>query len=218
VTTREEQEAIWSEVYARMTADERRVADDISARGMDNARQQLQWAEELFALVEVLTVGAAVPRSTDISMFWVRFHGVVTEMVDFNRQPAEWARAMTPDERGHSLTRFSLAIFDAARAMLEALAEDELVVADYLRQRAVHLRQSAYALRLTKRREVRETRTIDQLGKTFTIEEFDRMRANVQARHGSDDRFARYVAERVRAGAQRIVVALRELHALPASR
>jgi hypothetical protein len=214
MTTREEQQAIWAEVYGRMTPDERRVADDITARATDNARQQLQWVEELLALVDALIDGARPTPWTAISMFWVRFHGVVTEMLDGQRQQADWARAMTPEERTRNMTKFSLAIFEAGQAMLGALADDEVVVADYLRQRTVHLKQSAYSLRLTKGRDVLDERPIKQIGETFTIYEVDRMRADVQARHGSEECFARYVAAKVRPGAQRLVLGLRELHRL----
>jgi hypothetical protein len=218
MTTREQQEASWAEVYGRMTADERRVADDIiTNRATDNGRQQKQWAEELLSLADIIADSTTTPSWPVVSMFWVRFHGVVTEMLDFNWQQAEWARAMTAKERARSLVRFSLAIYDAGQAMLGELAEDEVVVADYLRQRTVHLKQDAYALRLKKKKDSREVvdkRFISQLGKTFTIKDVDRMRAEVTARYGSGEQFARYVAVKVRPGAQRLVLALRELHGL----
>jgi len=149
-----------------------------------------------------------------VHLFWVRFHGVVTELVEVNRQPAAWAREMTAQERARSLTKFSLAIFDAATEMLTALEEHEAVVADYLRQRAAHLKQSAYSRRMTKAGNVNETRLIAHLGKAFTVDEIDCMRARVQAQHGSDERFARHVAVKVRPGARRLVKVLRVLHAL----
>jgi hypothetical protein len=218
MTTREQQEASWAKVYGRMTADERRVADDIiNNRATDNGRQQKQWADELLSLADIIADSTAAPSWPVVSMFWVRFHGVVTEMLDFNRQQAGWARAMTAKERARSLVRFSLAIYDAGLAMRGALAEDEVVVADYLRQRAVHMKQDAYALRLKGKknsREVVDQRPIKHLGKTFSIDEVDRMRAQVTARYGSGEQFARYVAVKVRPGAQRLVLVLRELHVL----
>ena len=87
-------------------------------------------------------------------------------------------------------------------------------MADYLRQRAVHLKQSAYSVRLTKGGEVLDERSINHLAKTFSIDDVDWMRAAVQDRHGSGERFARHIAVKVRPGAQRLVLGLRELRAL----
>ncbi len=191
----------WSEVYDRMTPEQRRVAADICARASDNARQQLDWAEELLALTDMLAQSTGTTAWPAVHLFWVRFHGVVTELVEVNRQPAAWAREMTAQERARSLT-------------MTALEEHEAVVADYLRQRAAHLKQSAYSRRMTKAGNVNETRLIAHLGKAFTVDEIDCMRARVQAQHGSDERFARHVAVKVRPGARRLVKVLRVLHAL----
>src|SRR5690348_11219230 len=102
MTTREEQDATWAEVYGRLSPQERRVADDISTRAPDNARQDLQWAEELAALIEMLSDPMTKPTWPVVRMFWVRFHGVITEMLSLNRHPAEWARAITPEERAQN--------------------------------------------------------------------------------------------------------------------
>jgi hypothetical protein len=148
--TTDEQKEIWTKVYVRLTAAERRVADDISARSHESASHELRWAEELLSLVELLTtLDTPVPWMAS-SLFWVRVHGVVREFIQYNRQQADWARTLTEAERSQSLARFSQAIFEASQAMLASLTEEEVVVADYLRQRNAHLRLSAYALSLNK--------------------------------------------------------------------
>jgi len=153
MTTRAEEQATWAGVYAGLTASQRRVADDISVRARDNASQQLQWAEELVSLVDLLVASdaGAMPWPV-VRMFWVRLHGVVTELIDAHAKTVELANALSEDELERSLARFALSIHRAATSVLAALDESEVVVADYFRQRAVHLRQNGYALELPRSR------------------------------------------------------------------
>jgi len=101
MTTREEQEAIWADVYGRMSADERRVTDDINHQGDGpTLSQDLQWAEELLALI-----GHASNRSCDEALMVLRsecsgsgLHACHRDAL-LNREPAGWAREMTPERR-----------------------------------------------------------------------------------------------------------------------
>ena len=215
MTSRREQEAIWAEVYARLTPDQRRVADDISKRAQDKANQQLLWADEFVALSDLLAAcEPGRPPWPAVRLFWVRLHGVVTELIENHRSTVDLAKGMTRREIAGSLIRFSVAIFDAATAALAVLEEPEVVVADYLRQRAVHLRQDSYVVR-AKKGGVRDTRRIEHLGKDFTIEEVDRMRDEILRLHGSEARFACHLAVKVRPAAVALLEALRALHRLP---
>lgn len=215
MTTRREQEAMWAEVYGRLTPDQRRIADDISKRAQDKANQQLLWAEELVAIADDLAASrpGAAPWLA-VRMLWVRLHGVVTELVEIHRATADLAKTMTEREVGRSLVKFGVTIFDAAKAVLAALDEPEVVVADYLRQRAVHLRQDSYVIRSTNRG-VRDTRRIEHLGKDFTVEKVDRMRTELFRLHGGEAEFARHMAAKIRPAAARLLDALRALHELP---
>jgi len=106
MTTREEQEAIWAEAYARLTPDRRRVADDTSKRAQDKVDQQLQWADELLALADLLA--ACEPGSAPwpvVRLFWVRLHGVVTELIENHRSTVELAKTMPKRELARSLIR-----------------------------------------------------------------------------------------------------------------
>ena len=88
-------------------------------------------------------------------------------------------------------------------------------MADYLRQRAVHLSQDAYRIRSTKKGELLDSRRINQLGKSFDVEEVDRLRDEVLRLHGSEASFARHVAAKILPAAVKLLEAIRALHALP---
>jgi hypothetical protein len=213
VTTREEQDALWRETYANLTADQKRVADDILKRSGDRSDQQLEWAEELFALVE--TLGREEDASWPVvRMFWVRLHGVFAELIEAHRTATEIAKTLSPDQLARNLSKYSLAIFTACEGILASLDETEVVVADYLRQRAVHLRQSGYSVQSTKSG-VRDSRHIPHIAKTFSIEDIDRRRDQVVATYGSEAVFARHVSRRVARPVGQLVHALRTLHSLP---
>jgi hypothetical protein len=215
MTTREEQKLIWANAYAQMTPDQRRVADDILKRGGDNAGQQLQWAEELVALVDLLA--AREPGEAPwlvVRMFWIRLHGIVTELVEAHSATSEMAATMTEHELARSLVRFSVRIFNAAKAVLAIMEESEVVVVDYLRQRAVHLRQKGYSLRFGKNG-VLDQRRVGQLQKTFSIEDIDRMRVQMLRLHGSEAAFARRLADKIQPAAVKLLEVLRAFHELP---
>jgi hypothetical protein len=175
----------------------------------------MQWAEELVALVDLLLRrDPGAPPWPVVRMFWVRLHGVVTEMAEIHRSTAELANGLSAQELEQSLAKFSLSIFTAAKAVINSLEEREAVVADYLRQRAVHLRQTSYALRSSKAG-VLDRRRIEHLGKTFAIEDVDRMRDEVFREHGTESEFARYVAGKVRPATVQLFEALRALRDVP---
>lgn len=216
MTTKGEQEALWARVYAALTPERRRVADDVLKRGLDNARQQLSWVGDLLALADSLIAAGLTPIPWPfLGMFWIRLHGVMTELVEENRLGADIAATLNERQLIRSLSKFSLALFTDGRAMLATLDEQEAVVADYLRQRSAHMRQDAYSLKEMGNGAVRDTRRIAHLEKTFTIEDVDRMRADVLRTHGSEAAFAHHVAVKVRPAAARMFATLQELHSLP---
>lgn len=216
MTTRDEQEALYADIYSRLTPEQKRLADDISKRADDNSNQQLHWAEELLALVDVLVTPSEDSHPWPVvRLFWVRLHGVVTEMVASNRTLAELAKTMTEERLAKNLAKFSLAIFEEATAVLQSLDAREAVVADYLRQRVAHLRQHGYALRQNKTGDILDQREVKQLGKAFAIEDVDRIRSEVLDAHGSEASFAAHLARKVRPAVVRLVAVLRDLHALP---
>lgn len=86
----------------------------------------------------------------------------------------------------------------------------------YFRQRSAHLKQSAYRVRLAKgAHETLERRTIDYIGKTFTIDEIDRILHATINKCGNEVEFAVHLAQRLRKHVTALSEAMEALHGLP---
>lgn len=212
--TREEQDAKMMAVINALPAEKRRVALDIAKRGDDNAHQEWIWVQELASLVESLTSGGS-PSWLVVKLFWVRLHGVVTELREMHERGAALAATMTPEEIQKNYLKYILPIHQACCDILRALDEKEVVLVDYFRHRSCHLRQHSYALKLHKNNNVGDARAINHLGKSFSIEEIDRFRADLLARHGGIIGLGVHIAHKVQAPVARLYEALLAFHSLP---
>jgi hypothetical protein len=104
--TRDKQQAQWAKFYAQLPADQKRVTDDIVTRAPDNSGQQMQWAAELVALVDLLLRrDPGAPPWPVVRMFWVRLHGVVTEMAEIHSNGSASPRSRPPLQRVLSTSR-----------------------------------------------------------------------------------------------------------------
>ena len=197
-----------------MTPEQRRLSDDIGKRGTPNAEHKRVWIEELADVVTRVDDGRRQPSWLEVRLFWIRLHGVVSELVDAERPIAELARTLPPERLRTNLMQFSLAMFEAAERIAGLLDAEELVTVDYLRQRAAHLHQRGYALQQAKTG-LKETRTFKHLGETLTIEQLDEMIPRTIATSGGEEAFAVTVARRIKDEVFRLRDVVQALHALP---
>ncbi len=198
---------------ARLPAPQARVAGDIAKRADDNAAQERRWVQELVVAVDAFDrLGSRAPWPL-FHLFWIRLHGVFRELLDTHRVMYDLSK-LEPGRRSYA--DYGAAIYVAARAMLEALGDEEHVAADYFRQRSAHLRQTAYTIRLAKGgREVRDRRTIDHIDKAFTIDEVDGILRSLIAKFGNEAELAAHIARRVRPHVAALSEAMEALHGLP---
>lgn len=211
-----------AEVLASVQPHERPVIEDLAKRVDTVVRQERQWIAELEDTVE--TLNRIGPDATWLvfAMFWVRLHGVFTELLDTYR-------VLTRVD--DSLPKVALdrcrAVYEAADGMLRALTDDEHVVADYYRQRAVHLKQDAYTVRFARHRapaDVRrsgkptrivDTRNLSHIEKRFSIEDVDGILETMVKRFGGEREIAVHIAMRVAPHVRAIVDARDALRAFP---
>ena len=211
--TRREQEELWNTIYARLSPEKRRVWDDSGKRNAERTSQNLEWVEELQDLASTIAGQTSVPWPL-FDMFWIRLHGVFKEL------PGQYALARDAEKDpslkpGHTLL-YAHAILVAIDGVLAALSEEEVVVADYYRQRSAHLRQDAYSIRwLPKQKTVHDRRGIEYISKDFKVEEVDRMRASLIALHTNEQGLALHFASTLAAPIGRLADAVRALHSLP---
>lgn len=208
-----------TELLASVPANERQVIADLAKRSDTTVRNERRWIEELADAVE--TIKQFGPSATWLvfPVFWIRLHGVFTELLDAYRV---WEGITAQNE----VVARCQAIYDAADGMLRALSDDEHVVADYYRQRAAHLKQDAYTIRFAPHRspadrqksgkpsKVVDTRSIGHLERKFSIEEVDLILESTIKRFGGQREFAAHVATRVSPHVKALVAARDALRAL----
>lgn len=210
--TLEEQEQLFRTIYARLSPEQRTVADDICKRSEDNAVQERSWiAELLFAATEIEKLETQTPWHI-IDMFWIRLHGVFKELMGNHRIGYE--AVASGQVTRPSLAQYAADIYEKAHAVLSNLEEEEVLIADYYRQRSAHLRQDSYTIRLSKSG-VRAQRGVTYIDRTFSVAETDRIRAVMLALFGSEEAIALHLARKSRPAIERLSVAMEALHHLP---
>jgi hypothetical protein len=144
----------------------------IAERGETRAQLALQSVQNLhrtasqLASLPVAMAAAAVDTQT---VFWIRLHGVLTEVGDSYEYVCNLG----------SRDRDVLAVRDAIRALRAALDEDECLWVHYRRDTECHVWQDTYELGVGRRGGLREERRFALLGgKTLHVDEIDqRLRA-----------------------------------------
>ncbi len=180
------------------------VVADLAKRTDTVVRHQRRWIDELADAVETIkSVGADATWSL-FPVFWIRLHGVFTELLDEYRL---WVR-LDASIQNEVIDRCR-AVYQAADGMLRALSDDEHIVADYYRQRAAHLKQDAYTVRFApyrspadarrsgKTTKVVDTRNLGHIEKKFSIEEVDRVLRDMVKRFGGEKELAVHIATTV---------------------
>lgn len=174
-----------AEFVDRASPEQRRVWDDVKHRHEASLARQLEWVEQLGALANEIVGSRADWRAREL--FWIRLFGVLDELGGGYAQQV----AVVGDDRPAegTLRWWLLMLHSCASSILKPLLESEVIVVDWLRQRAAHVRQRGYGLQLQRdKTTVKERRGIELLGnKAFTIDELDAARESVLSQHGDDE-------------------------------
>lgn len=199
---------------------EQTVFADLAKRLDSVVRQERRWIDELADAVETIERFGADATWLAFPLFWIRLHGVFTELLEAYRV---WGEPEAPKNQVFEPCR---AVYEAADGMLRALSDDEHVVADYYRQRAAHLKQDAYTVRFApyrspadvrdsgKTTKVADTRTLAHIEKKFSIEDVDRILNEMVKKFGGERELAIHIAKKVRPHVKTLVDARDALRSL----
>jgi hypothetical protein len=195
---------IIAEVRKTVAQQDLPVIEDLAKRTDAIIRQERRWIEELAEAVENIRSRGADATWSVFPTFWIRLHGVFTELLD---QYRVWV-SLDASIRNKAVD-CCRAVYDAAEEMLRALTDDEHIVADYYRQRAAHLKQDAYTVRFAPHRspadarssgrnaKIVDTRKLRHIERSFSIEEVDRVLSNMARRFGGERGLAVHIATKV---------------------
>lgn len=196
---------IIAEVMKAVPPHELPVIEDLAKRTDSAVRQERRWIEELADAVATIESRGADATWTVFPVFWIRLHGVFSELLDTYQVWAD-LEASTRSQAVDCLR----AIYQAAEGVLRALTDDEHVVADYYRQRAAHLKQDAYTVRFAPHRspadsrrsgkasKVVSSRSLAHIEKRFSIEAVDRILSDMVKQFGGERELAVHIATKIR--------------------
>lgn len=197
------------------------VIADLAMRTDAVVRQERRWIDELADAAETIKRFGADATWLVFPVFWIRLHGVFTELLDAYRV---WAEL---DAAQNEVVDRCRAIYEAAHEMLRALSDDEHIVSDYYRQRAAHLKQDAYTVRFAPHRspadvrrsgkttKIVDTRTLGHIEKKFSIEDADRILTEMVKRFGGERELAVHIATKVGSHVKALVDARDALRSWP---
>jgi hypothetical protein len=172
-----------------------------SARKHDtDARLTLQWVGNLAYVVETLARDGEGVAGPFLSVFWIRLHGVIADMLP---EAAKFFRFLNVDPssqvaRPRSPLEFALTKFRRMDALRHVFSEDELTYADYRRNTECHPTQDSYDVRWhPKQQTIMERRGIPAIGREFTVAELDAAIGRVLRAHANEIAIAVAFARRI---------------------
>lgn len=174
----------------RLSDEELRFFSQSSKRYELNAYLDTRWAIGLSEIVDVLDKhGGAAPWAF-ISLFWVRLHGVLS---DIREGRTEFHRTLGIDPATHvpgrSSADFSVAALLAIEAMRSKFSDDELIYAEYRRHSESHPRQDAFELRWQgkSKKTLIDELSIKAVGRTFSFAEMNAAMGRVMRPYHFDE-------------------------------
>lgn len=203
-----------AEFMKTVAPDELPVIADLARRTDTVVRHERRWIDELADAVEIIKRFGADATWSVFPVFWIRLHGVYTELLDGYRV---WVKVDASIQ--NDVVERCRAVYQAADGMLRALRDEEHVVADYYRQRAAHLKQDAYTVRFAPHRspahvrgsgkttKVVDTRNLGHIEKRFSIEEVDRVLRDMVKKFGGERELAVHIATKVHPHVKALVAA-----------
>lgn len=146
------------------TNDRQRLVTAITERAETRARLALQWVQILNRAVTRLTAAGGMEAVDTQTVFWIRLHGVLTEVGDW------FEHTFSLGIRDRDI----IAVRDAIRDLRAALDEDELLWVHYRRDTECHVWQESYELQRGGKGNLKEERKFALLGKTLHVDEIGR--------------------------------------------
>jgi hypothetical protein len=124
-------------------ADAERLMDrDRSAKR--NPLLDSQWVHNFAAVGLALREGRAAPEGLFVSVFWIRFYGVLVDLRNRYRKSAEAHQYALESGGSNTFNAASAEIFAACDAIYEALSDDELIYVSFIRHTEAHVYQESF--------------------------------------------------------------------------
>jgi hypothetical protein len=177
-----------------------------------NARLVRQWVENLAQVVEILAREGDRAEWTNVAVFWVRLHGLLSEL---RSQYTGFLRLLKIDPvsqaaQPDSLLAHMLSVSRCIEPVRHAFNDDELIYGDYRRHTECHPTQASYGVRMTKSRKVNDRHGVPSLdGREFTVNELTAAIRRVLLAHQNEDAIAVAFARRIQDLMPPLVTALR---------
>jgi hypothetical protein len=188
---------------------------DLRASGSDDLRKYLDrrepennywairewdWIRQTKSLTEAFAQGPRDAPWYALEMFWLRLGGLLFELSEKWPEMEEMAA-----ESDSPMFQILSEYFAARAAVVAALTEEELLIADYMRNRAAHLRPEAYSLKWDHDgKQIRPSgRRLKSAKRSFSAEDIHTILTEVDKMHGDvyglTFHFARKLLEPIRA-------------------
>ena len=196
------------EIVATMTPQQRAVWDHSQSQLEDKLGQVLLWLSEFQTLVDLLEHEGLDTPWHAVHLFWIRLHGLLSEFTDDIESKHKLAKR----------SRYEPVVGAAAGALRQlrgSLADEDIVVADWCRQRAAHVFQKGYSLQLqqTKRGQVvKDSYLVRVLGQQLPIELADDIIARVMTEDGHHCAAAVRIAKKLAPHVKPLCAAVSRMH------
>jgi hypothetical protein len=183
----------------------------LEAAHRDNAfwsARAWDWIRQLNALTEALSRRPKHPPWYVVEMFWIRLAGVLFELA------ADWKEIKEHATNGSGPMAAVLRdYFDALDVLRKTLTDEELLVADYLRNRAAHLRPRAYSLKWDRKSgKSGGGRTLKSASRSFPVAEINEILDRMSKEHGDVHGVTFHFAARLLDHTRALVSASAPLH------
>jgi hypothetical protein len=103
-----------------------------------------QWVHNFSAICGALREGRAEPAGLFVSVFWIRLYGVLVDLRNRYRKSAEAHRYALERGGSNAFNAASAEVFDACVAIYQALSDDELIYATFVRHTEAHVYQESF--------------------------------------------------------------------------
>jgi len=174
--------------------DAERIFDSIvSRRAKRNPLLERQWVRTLHAACEDLRFDRAEQPELVATVFWIRLHGTITELLSRFEISAELHRKML--EIGKHIPKLAAdaEVFEACKAIRESLSEDQLVFAAFLRHVHAHVYQNGFEYRIQRARsssskpaKLLAKQTVSTIGRQVEVDEAHDILDRISMEHGND--------------------------------
>jgi hypothetical protein len=180
------------------TNDTIRYLNESAGQAEINSRLICQWVENLAQIAETLDREGEQAAWPYMSVFWLRLHGLLTEIRSNYTQAFQTAGidpATHVPNRG-SLLEYAIEAWRCIEPLRQAFTEDELIYADYRRHTEGHPTQRSFDVRMNRGR-INDRHGIPSIGREFTVANLDAAILRILGAYRNEDAIAVAYARRI---------------------